>query len=216
MADLPVLYSFRRCPYAMRARLALACSGQSVRLREVVLKNKPRAMLDVSPKATVPVLVLPDGRVIDESFDIMRWALRQNDPQDWLLKSEPDLQWDIQGLIQENDFVFKQHLDRYKYFERHPEHSQEYYRDQCMVSLAKLEMRLARHQGYLVLPRMSLADMAIVPFVRQFAHVDREWFYGNDYPNLQAWVSGFCDSDLFRQVMPKFAPWGNSADDIIF
>ncbi|MBN3561305.1 glutathione S-transferase [Aliamphritea spongicola] len=216
MADLPVLYSFRRCPYAMRARLALAYSQQQVQLREVVLRNKPRAMLDVSPKGTVPVLVLPDGRVIDESFDIMRWALRQNDPQDWLLNSDADLQWDMQGLIQENDFVFKQHLDRYKYFERHPEHTQVYYRDQCMVSLAKLETRLAKYDGYLVLPRMTLADMAIVPFVRQFAHVDRDWFYSSEYPHLQAWVSGFCDSDLFRKVMPKFAPWDEADDPIIF
>ncbi|WP_261841045.1 glutathione S-transferase [Aliamphritea ceti] len=216
MADFPVLYSFRRCPYAMRARLALAYSQTQVELREIVLRNKPQAMLDVSPKGTVPVLVLPDGRVLEESFDIMRWALRQNDPQDWLLNSEPELQWDIQGLIQENDFVFKQHLDRYKYFDRHPERPQSYYRDECMVSLAKLEARLAANQGYLVLPRMSLADMAIVPFVRQFAHVDRDWFYTNDYPHLQAWVKGFCESDLFKQVMPKFATWQESDSSLIF
>ena len=202
----PILYSFRRCPYAIRARLAIAGSRLSVELREVVLKDKPAAMLEISPKGTVPVLHLPEGRVIDESRDIMRWAVRQSDPHNWLCSDNPDLLWQVEGLIQENDFVFKQHLDRYKYFERHPDHPQSYYREQCEVTLVKLERLLQQH-AFLVSEHCSLADMAIFPFIRQFAHVDREWFYVAPYPALQRWLKHHLASPLFTEVMHKFIPW---------
>lgn len=212
----PVLYSFRRCPYAMRARLAIASSGLSVELREVVLKDKPAEMLQASAKGTVPVLVLPEGRVIDESRDIMLWALRCNDPQNWLCRDDPDLLWQVEGLIQENDFVFKQHLDRYKYADRHPQHSQEYYRDQCLVTLNKLERALQENNGFLVGGRMTLADAAIFPFVRQFAHVDREWFYGSAFPALQNWLDQQIESELFLSIMTKYAQWSEPEKGVTF
>lgn len=199
----------------MRARLAIAGSGLRVELREVVLKDKPAAMLEASPKGTVPVLVTPEGRVIDESRDVMRWALRQSDPHNWLCSDEPDLLWQIEGLIQENDFVFKQHLDRYKYFERHPDHPQSYYREQCEVTLIKLERFLQQHK-FLAGERCSLADMAIFPFIRQFAHVDRNWFYAAPYPALQGWLDYHLESPLFIVVMKKYSQWQESDLAITF
>ncbi|MDO6564653.1 glutathione S-transferase [Amphritea sp. 1_MG-2023] len=214
MISQPILYSFRRCPYAMRARLAIAGSGQSVVLREVVLKDKPAAMLQASPKGTVPVLVLPD-RVIDESRDIMRWALRQSDPHDWLGADDPDQLWQMEGLIQENDAVFKQHLDRYKYFERYPGHSQDYYRQQCEVTLARLEALLQQHD-FLIGDHVSLADIAIFPFIRQFAHVDRDWFYRAPYPGLQRWLDYHLASPLFSSIMKKQSRWEEGDSPIYF
>jgi len=208
--SLPILYSFRRCPYAMRARLAIAYSGVSVQLREVVLRDKPAEMLQASPKGTVPVVVLPDGRVIEESRDIMRWALQQNDPESWLMAKaddELDWLWQAEGLVQENDFVFKQHLDRYKYADRYPEHSQSYYRDQCEVTLAKLDRLLQQNGGFLATNQLSIADMAIFPFIRQCAHVDRDWFYATGYKALQQWLDERIASDLFQSIMQKYPKW---------
>ena len=207
----PILYSFRRCPYAMRARLAIAVSGISVELREVILKDKPAEMLVASPKGTVPVLVLPassvkEGRVIDESLDIMRWALRLSDPENWLCADDPERLWQGEALIQENDTVFKPHLDRYKYFERYPAHPQQHYREQGEVTLVKLERLLQQH-AYLTGEQCCLADMAIFPFIRQFAHVDREWFYNAPYPALQRWLDQQLNSELFTRVMQKSSPW---------
>jgi len=195
------LYSFRRCPYAMRARLALRYSGVPLEIVEVSLKAKPVAMLALSPKGTVPVLSV-DGRVIDESLDIMRWALAQHDPQDWLLKDDGPAQQRIEALIAENDQVFKLHLNRYKYAERYPEQPMEYYRSQGEVFLRQLDELLSQHD-YLLAEHPSLADMALAPFVRQFAHVDREWFAQTPYRNLQRWLQRFLDSELFTQVMAK-------------
>ncbi|AZD66639.1 Glutathione S-transferase [Pseudomonas chlororaphis] len=195
------LYSFRRCPYAMRARLALRYSGVPLEIVEVSLKAKPAAMLALSPKGTVPVLSV-DGRVIDESLDIMRWALAQHDPQDWLLKDDGPAQQRIEALIAENDQVFKLHLNRYKYAERYPEQPMEYYRSQGEVFLRQLDELLSQHD-YLLAEHPSLADMALAPFVRQFAHVDREWFAQTPYRNLQRWLQRFLESELFTQVMAK-------------
>lgn len=200
------LYSFRRCPYAMRARLALRYSGVPLRIVEVSLKAKPAEMLALSPKGTVPVLSVDgrgvDGRVIDESLDIMRWALAQHDPQDWLLQDDEPARQQIEVLIAENDQVFKLHLNRYKYAERYPEHSMEHYRAQGEVFLRRLEA-LLNERPYLLADHPSLADMALAPFVRQFAHVDREWFAQTPYRNLQHWLQRFLDSELFIQVMAK-------------
>ncbi|WP_027856480.1 glutathione S-transferase [Marinobacterium jannaschii] len=215
-ASLPVLYSFRRCPYAMRARLAIAYSGVEVELREVVLRDKPAEMLQISPKGTVPVVLQPDGRVIEESRDIMRWALQQNDPAGWLIGREVDQLdwlWQAEGLIQENDFVFKQHLDRYKYADRYPEHSPEYYRDQCEVTLSKLDRLLQQNNGYLATDHLTIADMAIFPFIRQCAHVDREWFYATGYQALQQWLDDHIASELFQSIMQKYPRW-HSGDAI--
>ena len=192
-----LLYSFRRCPYAMRARLALRYSGVAVRIIEVSLKAKPAEMLALSPKGTVPVLSV-EGRVIEESLEIMQWALAQHDPDDWLLQGDPA----VLALIAENDQVFKHHLNRYKYAERYPEQPMEHYRAEGEVFLQKLEGLLAERE-YLLAEHPSLADAALAPFVRQFAHVDREWFAGTAYDRLQAWLHRFLESPLFTAVMAK-------------
>ena len=195
------LYSFRRCPYAMRARMALRYCAVAVEIVEVSLKAKPAQMLALSPKGTVPVLNV-GGQVIDESLAIMRWALAQNDPEDWLLKDDPAAQGLMAGLIEENDLVFKVHLNRYKYAERYPEQPLEHYRAEGEVFLRRLEALLAQ-RDYLLADHLSLADVALAPFVRQFAHVDREWFAGAPYPRLQQWLERFLASALFTGVMAK-------------
>lgn len=192
-----LLYSFRRCPYAMRARLALRYSGVCVRIIEVSLKAKPAEMLALSPKGTVPVLSV-NGEVIDESLAIMQWALAQHDPDNWRLQGDPS----VLALIDENDQGFKYHLDRYKYAERYPEHPMEHYRAEGEVFLQKLEGLLA-DRAYLLAHHPSLADMALAPFVRQFAHVDRDWFARAPYPRLQRWLEAFLQSPLFIGVMAK-------------
>ena len=198
---MTTLYSFRRCPYAMRARLALRYSGVAMDIVEVSLKAKPAEMLALSAKGTVPVLSV-DGRVIDESLDIMRWALAQNDPQDWLLKDDPVGTEQIARLIEENDTRFKVHLNRYKYAERYPEQPMEFYRTEGEVFLRELDELLER-RDYLLADHPTLADMALMPFVRQFAHVDREWFAQTPYRRLQAWLQRLLESELFTAVMKK-------------
>ncbi|AQT94716.1 glutathione S-transferase [Pseudomonas azotoformans] len=192
-----LLYSFRRCPYAMRARLALRYAGVPVRIVEVSLKAKPAEMLALSPKGTVPVLSV-EGEVIDESLAIMQWALARHDPDDWLLQGDPA----VLALIAENDQGFKYHLDRYKYAERYPQFPMEHYRAEGEMFLQKLEGLLA-HRAYLLADHPSLADMALAPFVRQFAHVDRDWFASAPYPGLQRWLGAFLQSPLFIGVMAK-------------
>lgn len=195
------LYSFRRCPYAMRARMALRYSAVAVEIVEVSLKAKPAAMLALSGKGTVPVLSI-DGRVIDESLEIMRWALAQNDPQDWLLNEQPGAQAQINLLIEENDQVFKVHLNRYKYAERYPEQPMAVYRAEGERFLRTLE-GLLEGREYLLAGHPSLADVALMPFIRQFAHVDREWFAQTPYVRLQAWLQRFIASELFTSIMQK-------------
>ncbi|MGA9705744.1 glutathione S-transferase [Pseudomonas sp.] len=192
-----LLYSFRRCPYAMRARLALRYSGVPVRIVEVSLKAKPPEMLALSPKGTVPVLSV-DGQVIEESLEIMQWALARHDPDNWLLGGDPA----VLALIAENDQGFKHHLNRYKYADRFPEQPMEQYRAEGEVFLQRWEGLLA-DRAYLLADHPSLADMALAPFVRQFAHVDREWFAGTPYRRLQQWLERFLQSPLFISVMAK-------------
>jgi glutathione S-transferase len=200
MSDLPILFSFRRCPYAIRARMALACAGIRVAIREVDLKNKPPELLAISPKATVPVLHLPSGEVLAESLEIMHWALAQNDPQGWLAFSEADA-----TLLAWNDGEFKYFLDRYKYADRYPEFSEDYYRGQGEVFLAELESRL-KANAFLCGASFALADAAIFPFVRQFAAVDNAWFQACPYPALRTWLEKQVASDLFTAVMLKGEP----------
>lgn len=208
--SLPVLYSFRRCPYAMRARLGILFAGLQVELREVVLRDKPAAMLNISPKGTVPVLKLKD-QVIDESRDILMWALSHQDPQALL---QVDLAY-VNTLIDQNDNDFKYWLDRYKYFNRYPEHSQLEYRQRGEAFLQELDSMLAKNR-YLLGATISVADIAVMPFVRQFAHVDRQVFYQLPYPNLQQWLQGWLQHDLFLQAMVKQQPWAEGAPAVIF
>jgi len=193
-----MLYSYRRCPYAMRARMALSYAGVAVDVCEISLKDKPAHMLQVSPKGTVPVLVLPDGKVIDQSLEIMRWALQKNDIDGWL----PFDTVETEQLIAENDGSFKQTLDKYKYAIRFPEQSAQDYRSQGEVFLSKLEDRLGKTR-FLIGDTISLADIAIFPFVRQFVGVDAAWFESADYPKLKAWLHTLLESELFRRVMEK-------------
>lgn len=196
-----LLYSFRRCPYAMRARMAVAYSGVQVAIVEVSLKAKPAEMLEHSPKGTVPVLVL-DDQVLEQSLDIMHWALAQNDPQDWAMSSDADAQQQIAELIAENDSTFKTDLDRYKYAVRYPEFTQEQYRARGEVFLAKLE-RLLSGRDFLITDHPTLADTALAPFVRQFCFVDPDWFWQSPYPKLQGWLQRFLQSALFIEAMAK-------------
>lgn len=187
----------------MRARAALIASGVSVELREVVLRDKPAAMLAASPKGSVPVLILPDGKVIEESWDIMLWALRQNDPQGWLGQDECHLLAALPWL-NENDTTFKHALDRYKYPERFPEQTQTDYRRAGEAFLLQLEQSL---KPYLLGSSFTLADAAVLPFVRQFAAVDAEWFAQAPYPAVRAWLNEFTASDSFSILMQKFPAW---------
>jgi glutathione S-transferase len=189
----------------MRARMAVRYSGLSVELREVVLKEMPASLLAVSPKGTVPVLVLPDGEVIEESRDIMVWALAQNDPDGWLSASTADIA-EINALLDENDDDFKAELDRYKYAVRHPEYPADHYRDLGTRFLEKLEGRLGRGD-YLLGDHLSMADVGVFPFVRQFAHVDTVWFDVAPYPHVQRWLAGLLATDLFTGVMGKYRQW---------
>lgn len=212
---LPILYSFRRCPYAIRARMALAYAEITYELREVSLKNKPKEMLEISPKGTTPVMQIFDASqnfmVLEESLDIMRWALQQNDPLNWGNLSDDDLAIANQ-LITTNDREFKQALDRYKYANRFPEQSPEFYRQQAEEFLKILERKLCDHSQsvnsqFLIGDRQTLVDVAVFPFVRQFAYVDIEWFNASSYLNLQRWLRWHESSVLFELVMQKFPVW---------
>jgi glutathione S-transferase len=203
MSDrLPIFYTFRRCPYAMRARMAIKTAEISVEQIEVSLKNKPQGLLDCSPKATVPVVVLPDGEVIEQSRDIMLWALKKSDPCNWLFKENELKQQEMMRLVDKCDLEFKPLLDRYKYFDRHPEFSQEEYRRRAEVFLTELDRNLSTH-AFLIDEHMRFADVAIFPFIRQFAAVDADWFKHTAYKNVQYWLDYCVNTQLFKKVMEK-------------
>lgn len=185
----------------MRARMALAYSEIACELREVVLRDKPGTMLEASPKGTVPVLVLPDGEVLDESLDIINWALAQNDPEGWGLEDN-----ESRALITRNDGTFKHHLDRYKYPGRYGDTDPTEHRAAGLNVLRDLDMRLSKTR-YLRGETLSLTDIALAPFIRQFANTDRTWFDAQDLPHLQAWLSGILESPVFTRIMPKYSQW---------
>lgn len=204
----PVLYTFRRCPYAIRARMSLAYAKIDYEAREVVLRDKPSSMLDLSPKGTVPVLQLGE-LVLDESIDIVDWALSRKDPDGWLNYDAASLA-EMAALVRRCDFDFKPSLDRYKYADRHPERTIVDYRSEGEAFLQALEDRLAsqsEEDGYLFGARPSYADVAVFPFIRQFAHVDRDWFQTSPYSQLRRWLDAWLESDLFLSVMQKYPQW---------
>lgn len=201
----PILYSFRRCPFAIRARLALKVSEHCCELREVVLRDKPEAMLQISPKGTVPVLVDIDGTVIDESLDIMLWALKQNDPLRWL-DSESGSIDEMTELISQTDGEFKFHLDRYKYSNHYQGADAEVHRDLAANFLFQLNTRL-NQTPFLFGTNPTLADIAIFPFVRQFANTDRIWFDSQTWHKLKDWLGYFRESEIFLSVMKKHRQW---------
>ncbi len=207
MRAFPILYSFRRCPFAMRARMALLVSGQTVELREILLRAKPDAMLEASPKGTVPVLVQGDGAVIDQSLDIMRWALQRHDPEAWLAG-------DDRALIETFDGRFKHHLDRYKYPSRHGEDPL-VHRAAGLALLATLDERLSP-SACLCGPHRMLVDIALFPFIRQFAATDQPWFDAQPLPRVQAWLARLTGSDLFDRAMLRLAPWQPGDAPVLF
>ena len=203
----PILYSYRRCPYAMRARMALSYAGIQVEIREIALREKPAHMLAVSPKGTVPVLVLASNEVLEQSLDIMDWALQQSDVDEWIIQDQAGQKLTA-DLIATNDGAFKKSLDKYKYAIRFPENPPEIYRAQGEEFLQRLEI-LLQENTYLCRNTISKADVAIFPFVRQFSMVDENWFERADYPSLKAWLNGLLNSQLFLGVMQKYPVWAD-------
>ena len=201
MVSLPILYSFRRCPYAIRARLALLHSNSIVELREVVLRDRPLSLLEYSPKGTVPVLVLPNGEILEESMDIMLWCI-----------GEDMLIGDWQELVELNDNEFKINLDRYKYPDRFDDvTSMEFHRNKCLEILNSFDLRL--DGGFMMGNGLTIADLILVPFVRQFANTDRDWFEQQDISNVKGWMDGILQSELFISSMTKYKQW-HEGDDL--
>jgi glutathione S-transferase len=190
----------------MRARMALRYAGINVEIREITLREKPQSMLLASPKGTVPVLILPNGQVIEQSLEIMEWALNQRDADDWMLRSSSELKAHAAALIIENDGAFKQALDRYKYADRYPEFPMEHYRAQGELFLKRLEELLSYHH-YLLRDQLAQVDIAIFPFVRQFSMVDENWFNATRFSKLKAWLSNLKNSQLFNDIMEKHPVW---------
>ena len=210
--NLPILYSFRRCPYAMRARMAIHASGQKCELREVLLRDKPPSMLEYSPKGTVPVLILQDGYVIDESLDVIDWALNLNDPDDWQRSKDNEK---TKELIKINDGEFKYHLDRYKYSKRYDNEDPEFHRKKCLKFIESINNEL-NNSKYIFDDNISYADIVVLPFIRQFRIADIEWFDSLPYDNLKKWLSSFLDSSLLNAIMKKYDLWQEGDSLIIF
>jgi len=206
-----ILYSFRRCPYAIRSRMSLYKAGLIFELREIKLRNKPEQMLEASPKGTVPVLILQNGTIIDESLDIMKWALGKNDPDSWLDADETEMKF----LIDRNDNKFKLALDRYKYPQHFPNEDCTGAREVCAEILNDLNIRLEKHQQILS-NNIAMADIAIFPFIRQCAFVDEEWFNNLSVPHLQKWLQEHLESTLFKVVMMKFKIWSQGNKPTLF
>lgn len=216
--SLPVLYSLRNCPYAMRARLAIYRSKQVVELRDIVLTNKPAAFLDVSPKATVPTLVLSSSKVIDESLDLMLWALSKGDPNDLLrmniddrASNSSDTEYsqelnEILSLVKRFDDEFVPCLDAYKCAKRYHESNLNECRQACEALIQELEQRLSLH-AFVIDNKESIADIALLPFIRKFAKIERQWYLQSPYPELRRWLDNYLQSRMFSKVMAKYPLW---------
>jgi len=211
----PILWSFRRCPYAMRARLAIEASQCQVFLREILLRQKPVEFLALSPKATVPVLQLPTGEVIDESRDIMIWSLYRSDPQNWLTIWHRDKE-SCRSFLDDLDGGFKNHLDHYKYASRYDPGVGDAHRNEASLFLTEINQRLIKHNGFLSGAHFGLLDAATLPFIRQFRGVDIDWFDRQDWPHLHGWLDNFLQSAAFETVMQKYQPWQTGDAEIIF
>ena len=207
--NLPCLYSFRRCPYAMRARMALIYGAIRVELREVKLNAMPVELLNISPKATVPVMRINDGTVFAESLDIMHWALSISDPQQWLIEDV-----ESRELISQNDEEFKPLLDNYKYADRFPQKSLLEHRNLAEKFVASLNSRLGEN-SWLFDDRLTISDVAIMPFIRQFAGVDPQWFVQCEYVGVRRWLNQQIESNLFKSVMHKYAFWQSGDEPVL-
>ena len=196
----------------MRARMAIAISGQRVEFREVILRDKPPSMIELSPKGTVPVLSLSSGQVIDESLDVIDWALNQNDPDNWLRSSQSEKTLE---LIHINDNEFKYHLDRYKYSKRYDNEDPLIHREKCLIFINELEEQL-RTSRFLYDDEISALDISILPFIRQFRIADMDWFDSLQKPNIQNWLMKFLESKLFKSIMMKYEKWEEGDEKIFF
>ena len=214
-STLPILYSLRNCPYAMRARLAIFKAKQAVLLRDLVLSNKPAAMIAVSPKGTVPVLVLANGTVIEESLEVMLWALQQTDPDGLLHCQKEGALPAMLLLINEFDNDFKISLEAYKCAKRYQEDNVTQCRAVCQQYIQQLEQRLTEHT-FLMSDKESLADIALIPFIRQFARVERQWYLQSPYPMVRRWLNSYLQSPVFTKVMAKHPLWADEPQDVLF
>ena len=217
---LPVLYSLRNCPYAMRARLAIFASEQTVYLREVLLSQKPAQMLTASPKGTVPILVLPNGEVLEQSRDIMQWAFTQSDPNNYLLyqplaNGKQNEAATVQQLMTQFDSEFIPRLEHYRSAKRYRDPKLLQHRAECEIYLQMLEDRLSCNL-YLCANTASVADLAIMPFIRQMARVERQWYLQSPYPKVRSWLDGFLQSPMFSKVMAQYPLWLEGNDDSVF
>ena len=210
--NLPILYSFRRCPYAMRARMAIHISSQKCEIREVLLRDKPTSMLEYSSKGTVPVLVLQSGEVIDESLDVIDWALNLNDPDNWQRSKDNEK---TKELIKINDGEFKHHLDRYKYSKRYDNEDPEFHRKKCLSFIKKVNSEL-QNSKYIFDDEISYIDISLLPFIRQFRIADNEWFDELPYENVKSWLSNFLNSELLKSIMSKYDLWKEGDEVTIF
>ena len=210
--NLPILYSFRRCPYAMRARMAIHISSQKCEIREVLLRDKPPSMLEYSSKGTVPVLVLQSGEVIDESLDVIDWALNLNDPDNWQRSKNNEK---TKELIKINDGEFKYHLDRYKYSKRYDNEDPEFHRKKCLSFIEKVNSEL-QNSKYIFDDAISYIDISLLPFIRQFRIADKEWFDELPYENVKSWLSNFLNSELLESIMSKHDLWKEGDEVTIF
>jgi len=212
---LPILYSLRNCPYAMRARIAIYKAKQTVMLRDIVLNNKPKEMIAASPKATVPVLVLTDGTVVAESLAVMLWAFKQTDPDNLLQSQNECVLVEILALITTFDDDFKACLDKYKCAKRYRETNVVECREVCEQYLELLEIRLSSHL-FLMSNTESLADIALLPFIRQFARVERQWYLQSPYPKVRQWLNNYLQSPMFTKVMAKYPLWLDNHEIVLF
>jgi len=211
----PVLYSLQNCPYAIRARMGILLAKQTVMLRPILLNNKPKDMLTVSPKGTVPVLVLSQNNVIDESLDIMIWALRESDPSNLLYSHKPDFFSTMMKFINDNDHEFTHLLSQYKVSKRYHKSSEISDRQQCEYFIIRLEQQLNKHP-FIMGDQPCLVDYVILPFIRQFAKVDRKWYLQAPYPKLQQWLNNHLQSRLFSKAMVKHPLWLETHESILF
>jgi glutathione S-transferase len=215
MKELPVIYSLRNCPYAMRARMAIYKSNQMVLLRDLVLSNKPDEMMQASPKGTVPVLVLENGTVVEESLDVMLWALYESDPGDLLHSVDESILSEMLKLINEFDSKFKSCLEQYRCAKRYREDNIDECRLACQYYLKILEQRLSKH-AFLMSDKESLADIALLPFIRQFARVERQWYLQSPYPKVRLWLNTYLQSRMFSKVMAKHSLWLDGKQEVVF
>lgn len=213
--SLPILYSLRQCPYAMRARIGVLLANQTVILRDIVMTNIPDEMLSVSPKGTVPVLLFDDATVIEESLEIMIWALNKNDPDDLLYNQQADACSEMLALIKLSDSDFVEALNKYKAAARYHDTNEDTCRTQCEEFITLLEERLNNHK-FLMGNTPSLADYAMLPFIRQFSRVDRKWYLQSPYPKLQHWLEKHYQNPLFSKAMKKYPQWLENKETVLF